>query len=290
MVFRCNKSRRLWLHPMIIQTQAIALQIRPWSKTSHMVTWLTPDYGRIVTSVKGACRPKSAFLGQYDLFYTCDLLFYRHDHDGIHAIRECAPLNLREPLRRHWRHAAAASYLVDLTARVTLGHQDSVALFELLSQTLDLLASSPEISAKGLILWYETHLLRHLGVLPDFTTCPQCHPPDRPWLRFSMSSGRFLCQHLAQLQQGDATLSIHRDVQTLFLTLCQSSVPPSGNHFFDSLARKKSDPKSNLLLGLSRFLGMFITFHLDVPSAVRRVTLEMLDTTPTQKPALLETS
>ena len=275
---------------MIIQTQAIALQIRPWPKTSHMVTWLTPDHGKVVTSVKGACRPKSAFLGQYDLFYTCDLLYYRRDHDGVHAIRECAPVHMREPLRHHWRQAAAAAYLADLTARVTLGHQDSAALFDLLGRTLDLLASSPEAPARRLLLWYETHLLRHLGVLPDFTACPHCHTPDRPWLRFSLPSGRFLCQHLAQFQPGDATLSIHRDVQTLFLALCQSESPPFDNHFLGSVARKKNEAQSNLLLGLSRFLGMFITFHLDVPSAVRRVTLEMLDTTPTQKPALLETS
>ena len=75
---------------MIIQTQAIVLSIHPWSRTSHMVTWLTRDYGRIVTSVKGACRPKSAYLGQYDLFYTCLLDFYRKDRYGVHAIRECA--------------------------------------------------------------------------------------------------------------------------------------------------------------------------------------------------------
>lgn len=275
---------------MIIQTQAITLQIRPWSKTSHMVTWLTPDYGRIVTTVKGACRPKSAFLGQYDLFYTCDLLFYRRDHDGVHAIRECTPLNLREPLRQNWRQTAAAAYLVDLTSRVTLGHQDSTALFALLTQTLDLLAASPHTAARGILLWYETHLLRHLGVLPDLTTCPQCHSPDRPWLRFSLPSGRFLCQHFGQNQPGDATLSIHRHVQELFLALCQCEAPPPEIHLFDPLARKKNCAESNLLLGLSRFLGMFIMFHLDVPSAVRRVTLEMLDTTPTQKPALLETS
>lgn len=276
---------------MIIQTQAITLQIRPWSKTSHMVTWLTPDYGRIVTTVKGACRPKSAFLGQYDLFYTCDLLFYRRDHDGVHAIRECTPLNLREALRHNWRQAATAAYLVDLTSRVTLGHQESAALFALLTQTLDLLAAAPHASARLVLLWYETQLLRHLGVQPDLATCPHCHDaPDRPWLRFSLPSGRFLCQHLGQSQSGDATLSIHRDVQALFLALSQSKEPPLGIHLFDALARKKSGPESNLLLGLSRFLGMFNMFHLDVPSAVRRVTLEMLDTTPTQKPALLETS
>ncbi|MCL2104026.1 MAG: recombination protein O N-terminal domain-containing protein, partial [Kiritimatiellaeota bacterium] len=84
---------------MIIKTEAVALQIRPWSKTSHIVTWLTPGHGCVVTAVKGACRPKSAFLGQYDLFYTCELLFYRRERGGIHAIRECTPLRRRDPLR-----------------------------------------------------------------------------------------------------------------------------------------------------------------------------------------------
>lgn len=275
---------------MIIQTQAIALQIRPWSRTSHMVTWLTPDHGKIVTAVKGACRPKSAFLGQYDLFYTCDLLFYRREHDGVHAIRECAPVTLREPLRHDWRRAAAAAYIADLTARVTVGHPDSAPLFDLLTHTLDLLTDAPQNDPREVILWYETHLLHRLGLMPDFTTCPHCHPPERSWLRFSLSSGRFLCQHLAQTQPGEATLSLHRDVQSLFRTLCKSVRPSAKKQVFVDFASKKNHGPVNLILGLSRFLGMFITFHLDVPSAVRRVTFEMLDTTPTQKSALLENS
>ena len=51
------------------KSEAICLDIRPWSRTSHVVEWLTP-HGKIRTLVKGAVRPKSAFLGQYDLNYT----------------------------------------------------------------------------------------------------------------------------------------------------------------------------------------------------------------------------
>jgi DNA repair protein RecO len=267
---------------MIVQTQAIALQIRPWSKTSHMVTWLTPAFGRIVTSVKGACRPKSAFLGQYDLFYTCDLLFYRREHDGVHAIRECVPAVLREPLRRDWRRAAAAAYVADLTARATPGHQEDRALFDLLGRTLDLLADPSGTPAHELVLWYETHLLRLLGLLPDFATCPLCHTPDRPWLRFSLPSGRFLCPHRTPPQPGEATVALHRGVQSLFQAFCDEDAPPSSTLPPGHPAEKKNTGPSNLLFGLSRFLGMFIAFHLDAPSAVRRVALELLHTTPTR--------
>lgn len=267
---------------MIIQTPAIVLHIRPWSQTSHMVTWLTPDYGRVVTAVKGACRPKSAFLGQYDLFYTCDLLFYRREHEGVHAIRECVPRELREPLRRRWRPAMAAAYLCDLTSRMAQGQQESAGLFALLGQALDRLSDVPETDLRVLLLWYETHLLRQAGLLPDLRTCPHCHPAERMWLRFSLPSGRLACPHLAKYQPGEATLPLHRAVRGLFLLL--SDAPQ-----FESAARaltdQKKDNRANLLLGLSRFLGMFMVFHLEVPSAVRRVTWEMLDTTLTQRPA-----
>lgn len=276
---------------MIIQTQAIALQIRPWSRTSHMVTWLTPGHGKVVTAVKGACRPKSAFLGQYDLFYTCELLFYRREHDGVHAIRECQPLALREPLRRCWRSAAAAAYIADLTARATEGHQESDAVYRLLSDTLDALTARRGTSGlQSLLLWYETHLLLRLGLMPDLSTCPRCHPPERLWLRFSLPSGRFACQHLAKNQPGEATLPVHRSVLKGLIALrdMPDLPPPSAQNA--PAEGKKIEAKSNLLFGLSRFLGMFMAFHLDVPPAVRRVTWEMLDTTPAQKPALLENS
>lgn len=277
---------------MIIQTQAIALQLRPWSQTSHMVTWLTPDHGKIVTAVKGACRPKSAFLGQYDLFYTCELLFYRREHDGVHAIRECRPLSLREPLRRCWRSAAAAACIADLTARVTASHQESGPVFSLLSDTLDALTDTrgEAPALKRLLLWYEIHLLLRLGLMPDLATCPRCHPPERPYLRFSLPSGRFACQHLAKSHPGEATLPVQRAVLNALTALRDSPAPrlsPAPNPPLDG---KKIEAETNLLFGLSRFLGMFMAFHLDVPPAVRRVTWEMLDITPAQKPALLENS
>jgi len=253
-----------------------------------MVTWLTPDHGRIVTAVKGACRPKSAFLGQYDLFYTCDLLFYRREHDGVHAIRECAPLAPREPLRRDWRRAAAAAYIADLTARATHGHHEDTALYTLLARTLDLLADTPATPAAELILWYEIHLLRLLGLMPDFAPCPLCHTGARRWLRFSLPSGRFICSHRSLSRPDEATVAIHRGVQRLFQTFCDEDFPPPVTGASDTSPDKKNGPAQNLLFGLSRFLGIFIAFHLDAPSAVRRVAFELLNANPTLKHASLE--
>ena len=111
------------------------------------------------------------------------------------------------------------------------------------------------------------HVLEHIGLLPDLATCPQCHLPERIWLRFSLPSGRLSCPHLAKSQPGEASLSLHRAVRDLFLSLTDA---PCYEAASTAVQLQKKAPGVNLLLGLSRFLGMFIALHLEVPPAVRR--------------------
>jgi recombinational DNA repair protein (RecF pathway) len=126
---------------MIAKTEAIVLRVAPFSRTSHVVTWLTREYGRVGTVVKGAVRPKSAFLGQYDLFYTCELLFYERERNGLHVAKECSPLRPRVGLRREWRAYCCAAYICDLVYQSSLaGAQHLEGVFALLTEVLDWLA------------------------------------------------------------------------------------------------------------------------------------------------------
>ena len=78
-----------------LKAEALCLAVHPWSRTSHIVRWLTPR-GTLATLVKGAVRPKSAFLGQYDLNYTCELVYYARARGELHALRECVPRERRD--------------------------------------------------------------------------------------------------------------------------------------------------------------------------------------------------
>ena len=247
---------------MMVKSQAIALKIRPWSRTSHVVTWLTPDHGRTLTSVKGACRPKSAFLGQYDIGATCELLFYARDRGGIHAIRECTPSEMREPLHVDWRAGTAASYFCDLTASVSVPMQEAQALFTLLSQSLDALCT--QTPGTGHLLAFEIAMLDRLGILPDLARCPACHTPERDWLRFSLASGRLLCAHASSTALLEPSITLHRDVVA---ALCDHLSPESALHFPHS---------GDIALGIRRFLGLFIRYHLDLPPAARQVAFDLI--------------
>lgn len=275
--------------PAIVKTNAIVLRIRPFSRTSHVTTWLTPDHGRVATVVKGACRPNSAFLGQYDLFTTCELLFYRRDSEGAHAIRECAPIERRDALRADWRRVSVASYLCDLTSRVCPAGQESGPIYQSLSGALDALCANPA-DAEG-ILRYELSLLQALGLMPQLTLCPHCHTPDQPWTRFALASGRVVCPHTGAGTPGEPTVTVHQGAINALRRLVpdlgvgrtdpRSCLPPSPSpESGDPCAPLHEPTAPHLSLGSRRFLGIFIRFHLDLPSAPRRLAFELLETDP----------
>ena len=113
-----------------VKTKGIVLDIRPWSRTSHIVIWLTPDHGPVATLIKGAVRPKSAFLGQYDLFYTCELIYYARAKGELHAIREASAFDTREHLRGDFRATAFASYAAYLVKEHCPHNGEAAAWFD----------------------------------------------------------------------------------------------------------------------------------------------------------------
>lgn len=160
---------------MILKTQAIVLRMVPFSETSRIVTWFTADHGRLTTIVKGSQRHKSPFLGQYDLFYTCELLFYLRLHQGVHIVKECSPLKTRPALRSRWRATACASYFSHLVARISPPYAPHPQLFRLLNTALDALADSQNFET--CLYWFELKLMAAMGVAPQLNECLKCKRP-----------------------------------------------------------------------------------------------------------------
>lgn len=260
----------------LIKTEAICLNVRPFSKTSHMVTWLTRSNGCLTTPVKGAQRPKSAFLGKYDIGYTCELIFYANGRNGVHHIRECTPLNFREDLRSGWHRATAASYACDLTLRTAQGEQVNEPLYITLTLLLETLQHCTRHEAALALLWYECTLLQLLGVAPDFTPCTQC--ADTDFITFSIQEGRAICEHHPSRFRNVATLSLHSEMRDLFQTILQTPLPTllqraRESSRVDDLGRPEPFPG---MFGLRRFLGVFFSEHLDLLPGPRRTMLDIL--------------
>src|ERR1051325_7689890 len=96
--------------PVTESSIGIVLRTRPFTETSLIVNWLTPELGRISTVAKGARRPKSPFLGKLDLFYVAEFSFARSRRSELHTLREVSLRETHVPLRRELGYVQQAAY------------------------------------------------------------------------------------------------------------------------------------------------------------------------------------
>jgi len=230
-----------------IKTKGIVLDIRPWSRTSHIVTWLTPDRGPVATLVKGAVRPKSAFLGQYDLFYTCELVHYVRAKGELHAIREASALDAREHLRGDFRATAFASYAAYLVKEHCPHSGEASGWFAFLERTLDGIGVDARPYLRALIDM-ETEFLSLAGLSPDFAGANL----SAGMVPFAIDLGHAgTGAKTVQLPSGAARLVAGRGAAA-------GAVRPED------------------VSAAVRFLGLFLRYHLDLPPDIRRNTLQLL--------------
>ena len=229
-----------------VKTEAICLGIHPWSRTSHIVSWLTPA-GKVTTVVKGAVRPKSAFLGQYDLNYTCEILYYARAKGELHALRECMPLVLRESLRTDYRALALAEYARTLASALAPAGPHCADWFDALTRFLDRLCP---IRAEDLVVAmvrHELDVLRLAGLAPDFSG----FDPDTPFSEFSIESAAFGLETGRRLR-----------------------IPLETAKFLSNPTVTPKNPQ--IPLDAARVIGVFYAFHLDCAADVRRSVLALI--------------
>ena len=227
-----------------IKTEAICLDVRSWSRTSHVVSWLTPT-GKVSTIVKGAVRAKSQFLGQYDLNYTCDIVYYARAKGELHALRECVPVEMREELRGDYRKLALAGYMRRLVAEFAPMGEECRAWYDLLLSAFSALSSF--VSRLESFISFELDVLGLSGLKPDFSKFDK----NAEWSAFSLETGSF--------GSGEGRcIRVSREVA----------------EYLSSGARNAKN--SQIPLDAARVIGVFYQFHLDCASDVRRTVLGMI--------------
>ncbi len=114
------------------------------------------------TVAKGALRPKSAFAGKLDLFFSGEICVVRARKGELHILREVSISDWRQGLRRQYLTTLMAGYFCQLVeAGVEPGHCDA-PLFDLLKRALDYLEKEdPTMKA---MLHFEKQLAEILGI------------------------------------------------------------------------------------------------------------------------------
>lgn len=248
----------------LTKTRAIAIRLAPYSETSRIIQWVTEDHGKLATIAKGAMKPRSEMLGQFDLLYTCELVYYAKERDAVYVTRSCSPLETRPGFRTDWRAAMSAIYLADLTARVVPGHEPAPELFHLLESALN------ELHTRGwsvpVLFHYELRLLSLLGLAPRLDRCAICDKPFETGHRafFSPQRGGMVCDRCDQSGNGHRASA---DVLSILNHWQRSS------GWNTARTARCSDTQTT---AIRKLLGDFLSFHLDLKTSARDIALNLL--------------
>lgn len=246
----------------VFKNHAVALRIEPVTNTSAQVEWLGLRGGRFFTRMRGAYRPKSFLIGQFDLFYTCELVLQTSRSGRLH-IRECYPLKSRVRFRTDWKATCAASYLSGLFSLLVPWKAPSEEEYRLLNRLLDDLAS--ETPTPVTLCWMELSVLQQAGLRPNFGT-----EADNGYRLFDVSRGRFLeSARDGQTRHGPDIRAILRKIQAA-----------DDPHRLSTLRLRPSQGTAIEIL-----LESFISHHLEISPESRRITFDALR----RKPAAIAT-
>lgn len=258
---------------MIEKDIAVALRIAPFSETSRVVTWMSRSRGRIATLAKGSQRPKSAFLGQYDLFYSCEILYHARPGHDLHILRECSPLDQRARFRSDWKAMGVASYFAEAVLRTCLPETPHAEVFDLLGSALDAAAAGRKLET--CLVSFELRLLQALGHSPRLATCLKCSKPIRGessarpgaprFSAFSLERGGMLCDDCATAAESAERLS-HDIVGLLQFWLGADSM--------ESALLARCSPAQ--WKSAAAMTGLFLQRHLELPPAGRNAALDLL--------------
>lgn len=143
----------------VFSTEAILIRTTRLTETSLIVHWMSEEEGLIKTVAKGALRPKSAFAGKLDLFFSGEILFAKARQGELHGLREVSISNWRQGLRRSYATTLMAGYFCQLIeAGVESNHPDP-AIFDLLRRALD------HLDVESASLRALTHFERQFAVI-----------------------------------------------------------------------------------------------------------------------------
>jgi DNA repair protein RecO (recombination protein O) len=182
---------------VIVKATAIPLAYYPYSSTSRIVHWLTRHHGKISTLLKGALRPKSLFLGEYDLFSTSELLYIARRPHTLYSGKECSLIHARSGFRNDWRAMQTASYISAMFNYTTPDEAPHPGLFELYEELLD--GAEKYGRFHPYIFWAEQRFCAYHGHTPNLECCSICQ--TRESLHFSPAAGGVVCDSCAKSEK-----------------------------------------------------------------------------------------
>ncbi len=155
------------------KTEALVLRGVDFSESSRIVTFLTPERGRMACLAKGARRAKSGLGAVLDTFNRVELIYYWKDGRHVQTLAEASLLEAYSGIKRDFERTAYAAFPLELALRVAHENEPSQPLYDVMVRGLDGLRAWPG-AARAHVCWHVLRLLSAAGFEPALTHCVVC--------------------------------------------------------------------------------------------------------------------
>ena len=112
------------------RTEAIVLKSIDFSESSSIVTFFTPDRGRLTCMAKGVRRPKSHFAGLLDTFNRLELVYRWKESRSVQLMTDGTLLERYAGIKENLDKTIYGSFLVEMMYRIAHENEPSHDLFE----------------------------------------------------------------------------------------------------------------------------------------------------------------
>ena len=155
-----------------ISTQAIITRVREFGESDLMVTFFTPDAGRLRGVAKGALKSRKRFVNCLDTFSLVNLEYSPARNSDLNFLHSGKLIDAFPGLRSNFKILTKAAYMIELTELIFPWELPDRRIFEILVKSLDLLEKGEMIDI--IPQSFEFIAMSHGGFKINLEKCCKC--------------------------------------------------------------------------------------------------------------------
>ena len=237
------------------KTQAIVIRTFPLQEFHKIITFYTPDFGKVKAVAYGVKSPKSRLGGSLELLNHGTLLFQHRENRELQNITDFNLIEGFDAIRSDFTRITYACYFAELVDSIASEGVANPEIFDLLRTTYQSLVHADDVPllARG----FEIKFLDCAGYGPELSRCVHCGSTLKGattvkfGIAFSVRSGGVLCSECEN--RDGAAFTIAPGSCELLKVLRTSEL--------ERFNRVRASTRNHQ--ELKRLLGSFIEYHTE---------------------------
>lgn len=169
------------------RTRGLVLNVSDHSESDKIVTFYSPDLGKVTGIAKGAKRSKKRFVNKLEEFSLLQILYTPPKREGLLFLHEAELENAFLSIRTTYPRYVAAAFAGELTLRFTRDHDADPFIFSLLFWVMQGLENGRD--PLEICALFHLRLLGAAGYQPVLDHCGSCGEAVRAGQNYSLHTG-----------------------------------------------------------------------------------------------------